>query len=95
MQLILSRTLYTHTAKENTIITVTNLPVISIQEWRQLLNYTDALLLAPKKHYRELLHHAYALRDTHVVDPGNLADMLELADEALMYAHSVQADQQW
>lgn len=76
-------------------MTGTNLPVMSIQEWRQLLNDTEALLHAPKKHHRELLHHAYSLRDTHAVDSGTLADMLELADEALMYAHSVQADQQW
>lgn len=76
-------------------MTGTNLPVMSIQEWRQLLDDTEALLLAPKKHHRELLHQAYSLRDTHAVDSGTLADMLELADEALMYAHSVQADQHW
>lgn len=84
--------IYSH---ESAVMTGTDLPVMSIQEWRQLLNDTEALLLAPKKHHRELLHHAYALRDTHAVDSGTLADMLELADEALMYAHSVQADQQW
>ena len=76
-------------------MTGTDLPVMSIQEWRLLLNDTQALLLAPKKHHRELLHHAYALRDAHAVDSATLADMLELADEALMYAHSVRADQQW
>ncbi|MEN5141211.1 hypothetical protein [Pseudomonas juntendi] len=76
-------------------MTGNNLPVMSIQEWRQLLNDTEALLLAPKKHHRELLQQAYSLRDTHAVDSGTLADMLELADEALMYAHSVQADQHW
>ncbi|EJT86046.1 hypothetical protein PPS11_01744 [Pseudomonas putida S11] len=68
---------------------------MSIQEWRQLLNNTEALLLAPKKHHRELLHHAYALRDTHDVDSGTLAEMLELAEEALMYTHSGQADHHW
>lgn len=31
----------------------------------------------------------------HCPSSGTLADMLELADEALMYALSVQADQQW
>jgi len=67
----------------------------SIQEWRQLLNDTNVLFVAPKKHHRGLLHHEYALRDTHAVDSGTLANMLELADEALMYAHSLQADQQW
>lgn len=51
-------------------MTGTNLPVMSLLEWRQLLNDTQALLLAPKKHHRELLHHAYALRDTHAVDSG-------------------------
>ncbi|WP_033736699.1 hypothetical protein [Pseudomonas fulva] len=76
-------------------MTGTNLPVMTIQEWRQLLNDTQALPQSPKKHHRELLHRAYALRDSHAVDSGALADMLELADEALMYAHSVQADQQW
>lgn len=89
------RILYVHTVKEDAAMTGTNLPVMSIQEWRQLLNDTEALLLAPKKHHRELLHQAYALRDTHAVDLATLADMLELADEALMYAHSVQADQHW
>jgi len=87
--------LYVHTVIGNAAMTGTNLPVMSIQEWRQLLNDTEALLIAPKKHHRELLHHAYALRDTHAVDSGTLADMLELADEALMYAHSTQTDQQW
>ena len=37
-------------------MTGTSLPVMSIQEWRQLLNDTEALLHAPKKHHRELLH---------------------------------------
>jgi len=95
MQPGIFRILYVHTDIENAAMTGTNLPVMSIQEWRQLLKDTEALLLAPKKHHRELLHHAYALRDMHAVDPGTLADMLELADEALMYAHSTQTDQQW
>ncbi|MCL8331398.1 hypothetical protein M9Y56_20150 [Pseudomonas juntendi] len=95
MQPGIFRILYAYTAIENTAMTGTNLPVMSIQEWRQLLNDTEALLLAPKKHHRELLHQAYALRDMHAVDSGTLADMLELVDEALMYAHSVQADQHW
>lgn len=89
------RILYVHTVKGDATMTGTNLPVMSIQEWRQLLNDTEALLLAPKKNHRELLHHAYALSDVHAVDSGTLADMLELADEALMYVHSIQADQQW
>lgn len=96
MQLEIFRILYAHTAyKEMVTMTGTNLPVMSINEWQQLLNDTQALLLAPKKHHMELLHHAYALRDTHAVDSGTLADMLELADEALMFAHSVQVDQHW
>ncbi|MCE0963277.1 MULTISPECIES: hypothetical protein [Pseudomonas] len=96
MQLEIFRILYVHTGhREIAIMTGTDLPVMSINEWQQLLNDTPALLLAPKKHHMELLHHAYALRDSHVVDSGTLADMLELADEALMYAHSVQADQHW
>lgn len=61
---------------------------------QSLLNFGQPFL-APKKHHRELLHQAYALRDMHAVDSGTLADMLELADEALMYAHSVQADKHW
>ncbi len=76
-------------------MTGTNLYVISIQEWRQLLNDTEALLHAPKDYHRERLHQAYALRDTQALDSGTLADMLELADEALMHARSVQPDQQW
>ncbi|EJT85970.1 hypothetical protein PPS11_03108 [Pseudomonas putida S11] len=65
MQQDIFRILYVHTAIGSTAMTGTNLPVMSIQEWRQLLNDTEALLLAPKKHHRELLHHAYALPDTH------------------------------
>lgn len=67
---------------------------ISVQEWYQLLRDTAALLEAPKRHHRELLHQAYALRDAHVVDTNTLAEMLELADEALVYAHDVHAEQE-
>ncbi|MCL8302197.1 hypothetical protein [Pseudomonas mosselii] len=67
--------------------------LVTVQEWHLLLRDTSALLEAPTKHHRELLHQAYALRDTHAVDAGTLAEMLELADEALMYAHeTLQAD---
>ncbi|TDJ76700.1 hypothetical protein E2H86_11600 [Pseudomonas putida] len=68
---------------------------MSTDEWHLLLNNTAALLQAPIKHHRELLHQAYALRDAHDVDADTLAEMLELADEALMYAHDVQTDQHW
>ncbi|MGE8166657.1 hypothetical protein ACQKO7_00395 [Pseudomonas putida] len=70
-------------------------PMMSVEEWQLLLNDTAALLRAPTKHHRELLHQAYSLRDAHEVDCGTLAEMLELADEALMYAHAVQTDQNW
>ncbi|MFF7063587.1 hypothetical protein [Pseudomonas sp. NPDC008258] len=80
---------------EDASMTATNLPVMTTQEWRQLLNDTEALLQAPRKHHLELLHQAYPLPDTHAADSGTLVDMSELADEALMYAHSVQPDQQW
>ncbi len=45
-------------------MTGTNLPVMSIQEWRQLLNDTQALLLAPKKHHRSfyITHMRYVIR---------------------------------
>ncbi|MBC3410101.1 hypothetical protein HU720_02125 [Pseudomonas sp. SWRI51] len=67
--------------------------LISVPQWYHLLQDVDALLRAPTKHHRELLHHAYALRDAHAVDPDTLTEMLELADEALMYAHqSAEAD---
>lgn len=68
---------------------------ISVQEWYQLLYNTADLLEAPTKHHRELLHQAYALRDAHKVDADTLAEMLELADEALLHAHDVQAQQHW
>ncbi|AGZ37565.1 MAG: hypothetical protein ACOKSU_13550 [Pseudomonas sp.] len=68
---------------------------ISVQQWYQLLKDTASLLEAPTKHHRELLHQAYALRDTHAVDSNTLAEMLELADAALVYAHEAQADQHW
>lgn len=87
--------LYAHTAIENAAMTGTNVPLVSIQKWRKLLNDTGALLLAPSRHHKELVHHAYALRDMHAVDLGTQADVLELADEALIYAHPVKADQQW
>lgn len=73
----------------------TNLAPISLAQWQQLLNDTSALLLSPTKHHRELLDQAYSLRDTHEVDASTLAEMLELADEALMYAHAVKAEQHW
>lgn len=68
---------------------------ISVQEWHSLLQDTDSLLKSPKTHHRELLHQAYAMRDAHIVDGGTLAEMLELADEALVHAHDVLADQHW
>ncbi|MFI8556245.1 hypothetical protein [Pseudomonas putida] len=67
----------------------------TVHEWHQLLSDTASLLKTPKRHHRELLHQAYALRDAHEVDGDTLAEMLELADEALMYAHAVQEDQHW
>lgn len=71
------------------------MPMISVPDWHDLLSNTSALLDAPTKHHRELLHQAYTLRDAHEIDDGTLAEMLELADEALMYAHAVQAEQHW
>ena len=66
---------------------------LSVAEWYHLLQNTDALLQEPTKHHRELLHQAYALRDAHAVDRDTLTEMLELADEALVYAHqSVEAE---
>ncbi|MGE8327884.1 hypothetical protein [Pseudomonas urmiensis] len=61
--------------------------LITIPEWYHLLQDTDALISEPKKHHRELLHQAYALRDAHAVDAETLAKMLELAEEALVYAN--------
>jgi hypothetical protein len=67
----------------------------TLREWYHLLQDTQALLEAPTKHHRELLHQAYAMRDAHVVDRGTLAEMLELADEALVYAHESSAQDHW
>lgn len=68
---------------------------ISVEDWYILLRDVNSLLKSPKAHHRELLHQAYALRDIHAVDAGALAEMLELADEALVHAHDVLADQHW
>lgn len=35
------------------------------------------------------------MKDAHVVDRGTLAEMLELADEALVYAHEASAQDHW
>lgn len=69
--------------------------LLSVPEWYHLLQDTDALLEEPTKHHRELLHQAYALRDAHVVDRETLAEMLELADEALVYAHQSAEAENW
>lgn len=69
--------------------------VISVEEWHCLLRDVRSLLKSPQAHHRELLHQAYALRDFHAVDADTLAEMLELADEALVYAHDILADQHW
>lgn len=68
---------------------------ITVQEWYQLLQNASSLLKSPTVHHRELLHQAYALRDAHAVAAGTLAEMLELADEALVYAHDTLSDQHW
>ena len=37
--------------------------LLTLPEWYHLLQDTDALIQEPTKRHRELLHHAYALRD--------------------------------
>lgn len=69
--------------------------LITLPEWYHLLQDIDALIQEPTKHHRELLHLAYALRDAHAVDAGTLAEMLELADEALVYAHESASAENW
>lgn len=69
--------------------------LITLPEWYHLLQDTDALIKEPTKHHRELLHQAYALRDAHAVDAWTLAEMLELADEALVYAHESASAEHW
>ncbi|WJR28868.1 hypothetical protein [Pseudomonas mosselii] len=69
--------------------------MITLEQWHCLLRDVQSLLQSPRKHHRELLHQAYALRDAHTIDAGTLAEMLELADEALVHAHEVLADQHW
>lgn len=69
--------------------------LITLPEWYHLLQDIDALIHEPTKHHRELLHQAYALRDAHAVDAGTLAEMLELADEALVYAHESTSAEHW
>ncbi|WP_422402825.1 hypothetical protein [Pseudomonas sp. GZD-209] len=68
---------------------------ITLPEWYHLLQDIDALIQEPTKHHRDLLHQAYALRDAHAVDAGTLAEMLELADEALVYAHESASAEHW
>ena len=68
---------------------------ITLPEWYHLLQDTDALIQEPMKHHRELLHHAYALRDAHLIDPMTLAEMLQLVDEALVYAHEAASAENW
>ena len=67
----------------------------TVPEWYHLLQDTAALLREPLKHHRELLHQAYAMRDAHAVDRETLAEMLELADEALVYAHQSAVAADW
>lgn len=69
--------------------------LITLPEWYHLLQDTDSLIQEPTKHHRELLHQAYALRNAHAVDDGTLAEMLELADEALVYAHESASAEHW
>ncbi len=69
--------------------------LITVPEWYELLRDVDALLRAPQKHHRELLLQAYALRDAHAIDAGTLAEMLELADEALVYALESASTDHW
>ncbi len=69
--------------------------LITLPEWYHLLQDIDALIQEPTKHHRELLHQAYALRDAHAVDSGTLTEMLELADEALVYAHESASAAHW
>lgn len=61
--------------------------LITLPEWYHLLQDTDALLQKPAEHHQKLLHQAYALREAHAIDARTLGEMLELADEALGYAH--------
>ena len=69
--------------------------LISLPEWYHLLQDTHALIQEPTRYHRELLHQAYALRDAHAIDAGTLAEMLELADEALVYAHQSNSAEEW
>lgn len=69
--------------------------LLTVPEWYHRLQDTEALILEPTKYHRELLHQAYALRDAHTVDTGTLAEMVELADEALIYAYEAAAASGW
>lgn len=64
----------------------------SVREWYQLLNDRSALMTQPVAHHRELLHQAFALRDSHAIDAATLADLLELADAALDHAQDLSAN---
>ena len=81
--------------KVDFLMTAQPIPLLTVEDWYQLLRDTVALLQAPEKHHRELLHQAYGMRDAHVVDAGTLAEMLELADEALVYAHESVSAEHW
>lgn len=45
-----------------------------------------ALLAMPGAHHKALLQQAYALYESHIIDAGDLSDLLELADAALAFA---------
>lgn len=76
-------------------MTAESIHLLTVEGWYQLLWDTTALLQSPEKHHRELLHQAYGMRDAHVVDADILAEMLELADEALVYAHDSASTEHW
>ncbi|MBC2405468.1 hypothetical protein HF257_05595 [Pseudomonas sp. WS 5106] len=54
--------------------------------WLKLLRDEVALMRHPGAHHKKLIDGAYALYRAQLIDPNELADLLEQADGALEYA---------
>ena len=66
----------------------------AIATWTVLLNDSDALLDNPAAQHKALLRTAHALHRAHIIDKGDLSDLLEQADGALAYAVEALFDRQ-
>lgn len=65
--------LYAHTVLfADALMLAQQANLVTLPEWYHLLQDADSLIREPTKHHRELLHQAYALRDAHAVDAGDV-----------------------